>query len=610
MTSEKRLFDYIFEQENQHRLPEAFGQRTDGGQWQWYSSTDMTRWVMAISRALLRLGLQPGDRVATVVSETTPEWVALDYAILRLGLIGVPMYPTISSREYAYILQESAAKYCFTGNDELLEKVRNAAAPELLSIYALGKSAQCATLASLCQPAPDDAAQDQIALDRSIQVRPDDIATFIYTSGTTGNPKGVVLTHRNIVFNVETMRRLIPIAPGDKGLSFLPVSHVFERAVIYAYTAYGASVAFTTPERLGGEDGDIRMIRPHFFTAVPRLLEKVYDKILQKAHDLSPLKKALFFWAMNLADRWDFDQSPSGWNALKWRIADRLIFSKWRTALGGRLKGIVVGASPCPVKIMRTFNAAGIRVREGYGLTEAAPAISFSRFEPGGAVLGTVGRVIDGVTVQIVPDPLFGAGEGEILMKGPGVMVEYYRQPDKTDEMIRDINGERWLCTGDIGAWVKGPGGELFLKITDRKKELLKTSGGKYIAPAPIEALLKGHRLVDQAMVIGDQLKFVSALIVPSVEGLKNWCAQHDVPWGDWSELLQHPRVVARFQQLIERINPNFGQFEQIKKFILVPDIWAPVAPEGQESALTPSLKLKRRVILRKYEKEIARLYE
>ena len=611
-TLDKRLFDYIFEQARDFPLEKAFGHQIENGEWTYKSSTEMIQWIDALSRGLLRLGLRPGDRVGTVVYKTLPEWIALDYALLRLGIIGVPMYPTISPREYQYILQEAEVAYCFVGPGDLYDKVKAAQqnTPSLKEVFTFFEHPEATNWSRLMVPGPDDAELDTEIERISAGIQPDDLATYIYTSGTTGNPKGVVLTHRNVVFNVETMRTLIPIGRGDRGLSFLPVSHIFERAVLYAYTAYGVSVSFTTPDKLGGETGDLQQIKPHFFSAVPRLLEKVYDKIYSKGMDLKGIKRWLFFWAMEMADHWDFDQHPTGWSAFKWKIADKLIFSKWRAALGGSVNGIIVGASACPVRIMRVFNAANIRVREGYGMTEAAPALSFSQFEPGGAMLGTVGQVIQGVEVRIEPTPGFPEGEGEILAKGAGIMQGYYRQPEKTAEVIREINGERWLCAGDIGALVPGPAGKTFLKITDRKKELLKTSGGKYVAPAPIEALYREHRLVDQAMVVGDNFKFVSILLVPSVEGLQEWCHKHEIEWSSLPEMLKHPKVLERYQMLVERINPNFAQFEQVKKFVLVPHSWEPSKSDGTEAELTPSLKLKRRVILQKYEQEIAALYQ
>lgn len=368
-------------------------------------------------------------------------------------------------------------------------------------------------------------------------------------------------------------------------------------------------MTFTGTDNLGGEQGDLKTIRPHFFTTVPRLLEKVYEKIVDKGRELKGLKRALFFWSLRLTEEWYFGYRPKGLNALRWKIADTLVFSKWRQALGGEVKAIITGASACPVRVMRTFNAAGIPVREGYGMTEAAPAISINRMEPQGASLGTVGPLLEGVEVILEPSEEFRPGEGEILVKSPGVMVGYYKQPEKTAEVIRYINGERWLATGDVGAWVEGPQGRKFLKITDRRKELIKTSQGKYVAPAPLEAALKEHFLVEQAMVVGDDLRYVTALIVPSVEGLRNWCERHGIPWTELSEMLHLPEVQRRYEMLLERINAQFARHEQIKRFTLLPHLWEPIKADGSEAELTPTLKLKRRVIMEKYRREIEAMY-
>lgn len=614
MNTDKRLFDYIFEQAKERPLDQAFGhQPQKDAPWTYYSSQQMVDKINALSRGLLQLGLRPGDRVGTVVYKTTQEWVALDYAMLRLGIIGVPMYPTISPREYEYIIKEAGVQYCFVGEGDLFDKVNTAKAqsPSLRTIYSFVEHPVAPFWDSIV-PTTDAATTEDMdnEIDRiSKTIRPDDVATFIYTSGTTGNPKGVVLTHRNIVFNVETMRVLIPVKPGMRALSFLPVSHIFERAVLYAYTAYGASVSFTTPDRLGGEGGDIKAIQPNFFSAVPRLLEKVYEKIVNKGMEAKGIKRSIFTWAMELADQWDFDQKPSGLAAIKWAIADKLVFSKWRAALGGNLVGIITGASACPVVVMRAFNAAGILVREGYGMTEGAPAFTFNRFEPGGAMMGTVGQIVDGVELRIEEAPDFRPGEGEILVKGPNIMEGYYLQPEKTEEVIKYIDGGRWLCTGDVGMLVKAPNGNTFLKITDRKKELLKTSGGKYVAPAPIESMLREHRLVDQAMIVGDNMKFVSALIVPAEEGLKDWCEKNQIGWTSLSEAIKHPKVVERYNMLIERINPTFSHAEQVKKFALLSNTWEAVRTDGTVAELTPSMKIKRRVVLEKFKAEIDGMY-
>lgn len=606
--ADKRLFDYLHDQLNEHPLERAFGSRKDG-KWQYLSTRQVAELADRASLGFLRLGLRPGDKVATVIYQTLPEWVVIDYALLQIGVLNVPMYPTISSREYQYILHESQAAYCIVGDGDLYDKVSKAGegAPALKEIFSFFDRSDCARWDTLLAPADADFSEvDRI---RSA-IRSDDLATLIYTSGTTGNPKGVMLTHRNIIFNVEALRSIAPIVAGDSVLSFLPVSHVYERVAVYAYTAYSASITFTGTDNLGGETGDLRAIRPHFFTCVPRLLEKVYERIYDKGLELGGLKRWLFFWALGLAEKWDFDQHPQGLDALKWGIADRLVFSKWREALGGRVKGMITAASACPMKIIRTFNAAGIPVREGYGLSEAAPALSFNGFRPGEAMLGTVGPALDGVEIRIEQSAEFRPGEGEVLAQSPGIMAGYYEQPEKTAEMIRVIDGKRWLATGDVGMFVDGPGGKQFLKITDRKKELLKTSGGKYVAPTPIESMFKEHRLVEQIMVVGENLKFVSALIVPSAEGLREWHHKHGIAWTNLQDAIRNPKVLERYQMLVDRVNPNFSHPEQVKKFTLLSGLWEPVKTDGSEAELTPTLKLKRRVIMEKFRKEIEAMYQ
>ncbi|MBN8680848.1 MAG: long-chain fatty acid--CoA ligase [Chitinophagales bacterium] len=605
---DKRLFDYLLEQAEYYPLDKAFGRKVNG-QWTYLSSKDMLLLANQASIGLIRMGLRPGDKVATVVYQTTPEWVALDYAMLQIGVINVPMYPTISSREYAYILQESEAKYCVVGDGDLLKKVQDASTtlPGLQEAFCFEPQEGARTWTSFLAPADTDFSELNAY---RAQIKPDDLATIIYTSGTTGNPKGVMLSHRNIVYNVETVRALAPIVAGDRVLSFLPVSHVYERVATYLYTFAGASVSYTNTDNLGGEDGDLRSIKPHFFTCVPRLLEKVYDRIYNKGLELKGPKRWLFFWALSLTDDWEFDKTYSGWKALQWKIAHKLIFSKWREALGGNVKGMTTGASACPTKILRSFNAAGIPVREVYGLSEVAPGLSINGFGPGEALLGTVGTALKGLELRLEPGPDFRPGEGEILAKTPGLMLGYYKKPEQTAEMIRVIDGERWLATGDVGTFVEGPGGKKFLKITDRKKELLKTSGGKYVAPTPIESMLKEHPLVEQAMVVGENMKFVSALIVPSEQGLRDWCHKHQVAWTDLPEMIRNPKVIRRYEMLLERVNPHFNHVDQLKKFALIAEPWEPTKTDGSEAELTPTLKMKRRVILEKCRKEIEEMYE
>ncbi|MFZ4633583.1 MAG: AMP-dependent synthetase/ligase [Saprospiraceae bacterium] len=603
---DKRLFDYLYEQLERYPQEKSVGDHGPNG-WQYWSTQMLADIVQQTSFGLMQAGIQPGDRVATVVYRTSPEWVAFDLALLQIGALNIPMYPTISPREYAYILQESGARFCVVGDQPLYLKVLKAQeeCPSLESIYCFTTIAEAPHWTALHAPTGD---ADELKR-RMDAIQPGDLATVIYTSGTTGNPKGVMLSHRNIAYNTESLRSMTPFTPGDRVLSFLPVSHIFERAAVYYYLGVGAQVSFTDTLNLGGEKGDFQAIQPHYFAAVPRLLEKVYDKILATGQALKSPKRNIFLWALGLADQWDFDQRPGLFRQIQLALADRLVYAKWREALGGCIKGVFLGASACPVRIMRTFNAASIPIREGYGLTEAAPALSFSRFEAGGAMLGTVGPLMDETRILLDPDPSYREGEGEILAQSPGVMLGYYKQPDKTAEALVQRNGETWLATGDIGRLVTKPNGRTFLQITDRKKELLKTSGGKYVAPGPIEVALKEHYLVEHAIVVGENRKFVSAIIVPNEDGLRDWCKRHHVTWTNFAENVRHPAVHKRFQMLLERVNPQFSQVEQIKKFTLVPGPWEAVKADGADAELTPTLKLKRRVILEKYAQAIDDMY-
>ena len=370
----------------------------------------------------------------------------------------------------------------------------------------------------------------------------------------------------------------------------------------------GGAVTFTGTDNLGGDHGDLRRVQPAFFTTVPRLLEKVYERLYNRGLELKGAKRALFFWALKLTNDHEIDVEYTGLRALKHKIADKLIYSKWREALGGNIRGIVIGAAPCPVKVARTFCCAGIPIREGYGLTESSPGLVFSRFYEGGAMLGSVGMPLDNVEIMIdTTDGNYREGEGEILAAGPNIMEGYYNKPDKTEEVIRMIDGKRWLCTGDVGMMVPGPKGKQFLKITDRKKELFKTSGGKYVAPAPIESRFKENFLIEQIMLVGDNQKFVSALIVPAVDPLKDWCATNGVAWDD--NTLKHNKVIERYQEIADRYNPDFSHIEQVKKIMLLNTTWDMIKADGTEAELTPTLKLKRRVILKKFEKEITEMY-
>ena len=386
--------------------------------------------------------------------------------------------------------------------------------------------------------------------------------------------------------------------------------HIFERTVSYSYMAKSAKVYFTGTDNLGGPSGDLQAVKPYFFTTVPRLLEKVYEKIYNTGLTLTGFKKKLFFWALSLTDDYNYDKKYTGLAGIKQSIADKLIYSKWRAALGGNVNGIVTGAAPCPVKIMRVFSAAGIPIREGYGLTETSPSLTVNSYEPGAAMMGTVGRPIEGVDILIDrSEGEYRDGEGEILAFGPNIMQGYYNKPAKNAEVFKDIDGKVWFKTGDVGKMVKGPEGHNFLKITDRKKELLKTSGGKYVAPAPIENKFKEDFLIEHMMVVGEKRKFVSAVLVPSAEALQDWCKQNGVPFNSLAEVCKNEKVIARYQEIVNEFNPLFSHIEQIKKFTLLPTTWDAVKEDGSKPELTPTMKLKRRVVREKFEKEIDAMY-
>ncbi len=600
----KRLFDFLYYQREHYPQERALGFKL-GQEWKYYSTEQLIEEAEKTARGLITmLNLQAGEKVILVASQNRPEWLIMDLALQMSGAVSVPVYPTISAREYSYIFRESEAKYCFAGGEDVLERVLPAAA-EITSVQKVFTFDRHAELPFWEDVQSEQGAEALEARKQSID--PEALATIIYTSGTTGNPKGVMLSHHNIVSNISAVSPLVPLKAGQKAVSFLPLNHVFERAVTYAYFYHGVNIVHIGLEALAD---DLRHHQPHFFTTVPRLLEKVYEKIFQKGMELKGIKRALFFWALSLTEDYEYDKQYSGLAALKRALADRLVFRKWRQALGGQLVGILTGASACPVKIARVFSAAGIPVREGYGLTETSPALTINHFNDGLCKLGTVGPPISNVELHIDDsEGTFAEDEGEILANGPNVFLGYFKQPELTAAVFKDVGGKRWFCTGDVGRFVKGPGGLNYLMITDRKKELLKTSGGKYVAPAPIESKLREHFLIEQVMVVGEGRKFVSALIVPAREALENWCRSNGLPFTNLAQAIKLPQVLERYQQIIDRYNPLFSHTEQIKKFVLLDATWEPMKKDGSEGELTPTMKLKRRVIQNKYLTQIEELY-
>ncbi len=602
-----RLFDYIYHQKNNHSLEQSMGRRGKDGKWLFYSTDEIIDMAERAASGLIGAGLEKGDRVAIASYKNRPEWVIMDLAAQMAGMVSVPLYPTISPREYEYILNDSECKMAFCGAMDLYEKLLKAQpnVPSLQAIYKFDKEGDKPYWQSTFS---EDNLDEVNKIKKTVQ--PDDLATIIYTSGTTGNPKGVMLTHTNIVHVVNETSAMMPVSAGENVLSFLPLCHVFERAASFCYMNKSISVHFTGTDNLSGPTGDMAEVKPVFFTTVPRLLEKIYEAIYNKGLALQGSKKKLFFWALSLADNYELNKKTSGFDAIKWKLADKLIFSKWRAALGGNLKGIVTGAAPCSYKILQVFNAAGIPVREGYGLTETSPTLTVNNFNKNGAHLGSVGPTIDKVEIKIDDsDGDYKENEGEILAHGPNIMKGYYNNPEANAKVFKELDGKRWFCTGDIGKFITGAGGNQFLKITDRKKELLKTSGGKYVAPAPIENRFKESFLIEQMMVIGDRQKYVSALIVPSEPALKNWCSENGVEWSDLSTVCEHEKVCDCFQEIINKYNPDFSHIEQIKKFSLISKAWLPSHEDGADAELTPTLKLKRRVISEKFKSDIDQIY-
>ena len=601
-----RLFDIPHYQLKNNPLSNFVGGKHMKGHTYHYSTKEFVELANQVSLGLLQMGVKPGDKIALISHNNRPEWNVMDIGMSQIGVINVPVYPTISPKDYVYIFNDAHIKYCFVGHGDLLDKVRKAqpSVPSLQAIFTFDKleteekdaNGNEVNFWETILTKGDMSPVEKISKD----IDPKALATLIYTSGTTGNPKGVMLSHSNIFSNIRAVGRLIPVSTGDVALSFLPLCHVFERVTTYAYMYLGVGIFYAQSIDTLGES--LKEVKPHFFTTVPRLLEKVYEKIVSGANEAGGLKKKIFFWAEGITANYSYDFEPSGLvNKLKWKMADKIVFSKVRENLGGRVKGILTGAAACPRKMAQFFSAIGIPVREGYGMTETSPAIAVSGYAPRLALLGTVGPIIDDVVVHIdVDEEAYGPNAGEILVKGPNVMMGYYNKPEKTAEVFTE---EGWFKTGDVGKLVKKNGIE-YLKITDRKKELLKTSGGKYVAPAPIENLFREDFLVEQAMVVGNDRKFVSALILPAFESLKQWCESEEIAYSSDEEIIKNPKVRAYYEALIKRLNPNFAKVEQIKKFELVADPWS-----VESGHLTPTMKLKRREVLKTYEKLIDGIY-
>ncbi len=589
MISITRLFDFPYYQLENFNISDALVTKQDG-KWIKTSTEEYIAKANAISRALVEMGVQKNDKIAIISTNNRTEWNIMDIGVLQTGAQTIPIYPTISEVDYEYILNHSESTYCFVSDEEVLRKVNviKSNVPTLKEVYSFNSIQGCKHWSELLELGKDEANQ-KVVEERKNGVLPSDLATIIYTSGTTGKPKGVMLSHNNIVSNVIHSAPRIPFEKGkSRALSFLPVCHIFERVILYLYQYYGVSIYFG--ESIDKISDNIKEVKPNVMSAVPRLLEKVYDSIYAKGTQLSGIKKKLFFWAIDLGLRYEPYGANGAWYEFQLKIARKLIFSKWKEGLGGNLDLMVSGSAALQTRLARVFAAAEIPVMEGYGLTETSPVISVNDVRNFGFRVGTVGKVIDGVTVKIAED-------GEILCKGPNVMMGYYKDEKLTSEVMTDD----YFHTGDIGEF----DADGFLKITDRKKEMFKTSGGKYIAPQLIENTMKQSRFIEQIMVIGDGQKMPAAFIQPSFDFIKEWANIHKIAIGNSNEeIIANSKVIERIQEEVDKLNEKFGNWEKIKRFELTPEVWSIEAGH-----LTPTLKLKRKIVMEKYQDLFHKIY-
>ena len=585
-----RLFDFPYYQLEKYNLKKAFNTKYNG-KWESISTQEYVDKSNQFSRGLLKLGIQPNDKIAIISTTNRTEWNICDIGSLQTGVQTVPIYPTISKEGYEYVLNHSESIYCFVSDITIIEKLNQIKdKTKLKGIYTFDDIEGEKSWKEILELGEDNSNQNEVE-SRKDAVKPEDLATIIYTSGTTGLPKGVMLSHSNVVSNVLTSEESVPLEKGaDKALSFLPVCHIFERMILYLYQLCGTEIYFA--ESLEKLTENAQEIKPNVMTAVPRLYEKIFDKIILKGEDLTGIKKKLFFWAVNLGLKYEPYRANGWWYETQLGIARKLIFSKWQAALGGELKLMVSGASALQPRLTRIFAAANMPIMEGYGLTETSPVISVNfvfQNNIRGFRLGTVGRVINNVEVKI-------AENGEILVKGPNVMQGYYKDPEKTAEVIKD----GYFHTGDKGK-IDSDG---FLKITGRTKEMFKTSGGKYVIPPLLEGELKQSLFIEQIMVVGENEKMPAAIIQPNFVYLKDWSKENNITFSSNEDLISNKIVVNKFQEVINDCNCNFGSWEQIKRFELTPDEWT---IEGGH--LTPTMKMKRNVIMKIYKGLYDKIY-
>lgn len=566
---------------------DAFANKVNG-EWKKYSATEVIDIVDKVSIGLLKLGVKKDDKIA-IISPNRPEWNFIELGVQQLGAVSVPMYPTITIEDYRYIFSDSEVKFIFVADTALLNKVKQAteSLDGIQGIYTFDKIQGANNWSEVTDLAKGE---DKAQLEPyKAAVKPEDLLTLIYTSGTTGQPKGVMLTHDNIVSNIDGLveAKALDLLPEDKALSFLPLCHIYERTDVYVYMYNGVSVYYAESMETIGDN--LKEVKPHVFATVPRLLEKVYDKIVAKGYELSGVKKQLFFWALNLGLKYDPMKPMGWWYDTQLKIARKLIFSKWQEALGGNIKLVASGSAALQPRLSRIFWAAGIPVAEGYGLTETSPVISASILTD--FRVGCVGTILPNIELKIAED-------GEICVKGPSIMKGYYKKPQATAEAI---DAEGWFHTGDIGELSEGK----YLKITDRKKEIFKTSGGKYVAPQLVENKLKESVLIEQAIVVGEGQKFPSALLIPEFNALKDWCSRSGIDYSDDAQMIKNPKVKEKFDEEVKSLMKDIAQYEQVKKVELLPCLFTIDSGE-----LTPTLKLKRKVIHNKYKDLIEGMYE
>ena len=588
MQTVTRLFDFPYYQLEKYNLDKALVSK-ENGKWIATSTQEYIDKANALSRGLLRLGVKPNDKIAIISMTNRTEWNICDIGILQTGAQNVPIYPTISEDDYEYVLNHSEATYCFVSSQDVLDKVLaiSGKLKKLKDVFCYDDLPNCENWSTVLEKGRDTSNQEEVEK-RKAAVNAGDLATLIYTSGTTGKPKGVMLSHNNIVSNVIASKERVPFETGASALSFLPVCHIFERMILYLYQYCGIEIYFA--ESIDKISDNLKEVKPEVMTVVPRLLEKVYDAIIAKGAALEGIKKKLFFWAVELGLKYKPYGQNGWWYEKKLGLARKLIFSKWKEGLGGNLTTMVSGSAALQQRLSRVFGAAGIPVMEGYGLTETSPVITVNQEANRGWKIGAVGRVIDNVTVKIADD-------GEILCKGPNVMMGYYKDEKKTAEVLKD----GYFLTGDIGE-IDADG---FLKITDRKKEMFKTSGGKYVAPQLLENKFKQSLFIDQVMVIGEGEKMPAALIQPNFDFLHSWAERNKIDLSENSDIVLNQKVIDRFKKEVDTANKDFAKWEKVKQFRLTPDVWSVDAGH-----LTPTMKLRRKIIKMKYIELYNDIYE